>query len=154
MLAAEVVPLERWSSSRRLRKPGIASRTASISPVYGIKSGCQRTRSHRSVASALQLLQSAAVKSFSVQLLVAAHTQVLQPTMAPCATLHLQGMRKQAIAVIDPPLDRDIRAFMTAVSRAGRRAAASCAHRQPRAGGCSVLAWFWALSTHWLLRSR
>lgn len=150
MLATDVAPLERWSSSRRLRKPGIASRTASMSPVYGIKSGCQCTRAHRSVASALQLLQSAADKSCSVQLLVAAHTQVLQPTMAPCATLHLQGMRKQALAVSDPPPDRETSASMTAV----KRAAASCAHRQPRAAGCSVLAWFWAPSTHWLLRSR
>lgn len=136
-LATEVVPLERWSSSSRLRKPGTASRTASISPVYGIKSGCQRTRAHRSVASALQLLQSAPVNSSSVQLLVAAHTQVLHPTMAPCATLHLQGMRKQALAVSNTPLDCGTHAFATAVRRAGCRAATSCVHCQPR-GGCAA----------------
>lgn len=61
-------------------KPGMASSTASIKPVYGMSKTCQRTRAQRSVPSALQLLHAATCDT--VQLLVAAQAQVLQPMIA------------------------------------------------------------------------
>lgn len=69
----------------------MASKTASMSPVYGSSSACHRTRRQKSVPRALQLLQSAALRRVSVQEFVRAHGQVVQPTMADWATLHLHG---------------------------------------------------------------
>lgn len=79
--ATAAEPLERCRSSSRLRKAGTASRTASMSPVYGISSTCQRTLAQKSVPTAVQLLHSAALRSASVQELVAAQVHALQPIM-------------------------------------------------------------------------
>jgi hypothetical protein len=52
-----------------------------MSPVYGISSTCQRTLAQKSVPTAVQLLHSAALRSASVQELVAAQVHALQPIM-------------------------------------------------------------------------
>lgn len=49
----------------------------------------------------MQLLQSAALRRVSVQEFVRAHGQVVQPTMADWATLHLHGKDRRGSVRID-----------------------------------------------------